>query len=146
VRTFLEQELFPRIGARPVDSVTAAELAAALQAIEKRGALETASKTRQYAAAVFDYATRTRNTLGNPAHALRRTLKRRPQQRYKFLTRPELGPFILKLAEYPNDRTRIALGLALLTPCGQVRSAAPGGTNSTSKLIKARSGAFRPSG
>ena len=125
VRKFLEQELFPRVGPRPIDSITAAELHAALRAIEARGAIETAQKTRQYASAVFDYSRRTRNTLGNPAQALRRALKRRPAQRYKFLSRHQLGPFLLKLAQYPNDRTRIALRLALLTAVrpGEARGA-----------------------
>jgi integrase len=115
VEKFLGEELFPRLGARPVDSITAPDLLAALEAIEARGAIETAKKTRQYASAVFDYASRTRGTLGNPAHALRGALTRRPAQRYQFLSEAELGPFLVAVEQYGNRRTALALRLQLLT-------------------------------
>lgn len=115
VRKFLRQELYTRFAARPIDTITAPELLAALEAIEKRGAIETAKKTRQYAAQVFDHAQRTRGTIGNPAHALRGALTRRPAKRYTFLSESELGSFLVKLDGYGNRRTALALKLQLLT-------------------------------
>lgn len=124
VESFLG-ELYPRIGARPVDSITAPDLLAALSPIEQRGALETLRKTRQLAGQVFDYAQRTRGTIGNPAAALRGALQRAPQQRYKFLARSELGAFTAKARAYGNAATSIALRLQLLTAArpGEVRAA-----------------------
>lgn len=125
VRKFLRAELFPKIGARPVDSITAAELLTALEAIEKRGALETARKTRQYASQVFDFAQRTLGTIGNPAHALRGATMRAQSQRYKFLSAADLGPFMVALDRYGNSATAAGLRLALLCACrpGEVRGA-----------------------
>lgn len=124
VRSFLA-ELYGRIGARPVDSITAPDLLAALAPIEQRGALETLRKTRQLAGQVFDYAQRTRGTIGNPAAALRGALQRATQQRYKFLARGELGAFVSKARAYGNAATSIALRLQLLTAArpGEVRAA-----------------------
>jgi integrase len=123
-RSFLG-ELYPRIGTRPIASLSAADLLAALAPIEKRGALETLHKTRQLAAQVFDYAGRTRGMLGNPGRSLKGALKRREQQRYKFLSRADLGPFLVKLAEYANPATAIALRLQLIcaTRPGELRAA-----------------------
>lgn len=115
VRKFLRAELYPKLGGRPIDAIAAPELLAALEAIEARGALETAKKTRQYASAVFDYAQRTRGTIGNPAHALRGALTRRPSKRYAFLAEQDLGAFLVKLDAYGNRRTALALKLQLLT-------------------------------
>lgn len=115
VRKFLRCELYPKLGNRPIDSIAAPELLAALEAIEARGALETAKKTRQYASAVFDFAQRTRGTIGNPAHALRGALTRRPPKRYAFLAEQDLGSFLVKLDAYGNRRTALALKLQLLT-------------------------------
>jgi integrase len=115
----------PKIGARPVDQISAAELFAALAPIEKRGALETLHKTRALASQVFDYAARTRGLLGNPAASLKGALKRREQQRYRFLSRADLGPFLVKLGEYSGRPTAIALRLQLLcaTRPGELRAA-----------------------
>jgi integrase len=115
VRKFLRVELYPKLGGRPIDAIAAPELLAALEEIEARGALETAKKTRQYASAVFDYAQRTRGTIGNPAHALRGALTRRPAKRYAFLAEQDLGAFLVKLDAYGNRRTALALKLQLLT-------------------------------
>lgn len=125
VRAFLGAELFPKIGARPIDAITAAELLAALEPIEERGALETARKTRQYAGQVFDFASRLGLVVGNPAHALRRAMKRSQPQRYRFLTVAELGPFVVKLATYGNASTATALRLAMLCAVrpGEIRGA-----------------------
>ena len=125
VEKFLRMELYPKIGQRPIDAITAPELLAAIEAIEQRGALETAKKTRQYASAVFDYAQRTRGTIGNPAAALRGAMKRRESQRYRFLSRAELGPFLAKLQAYSNRQTSIALRLHLMTAVrpGELRGA-----------------------
>ncbi len=115
VKKFLRAELYPRFGVRPIDSINAGELLATLEKIEERGAIETAKKTRQYAAAVFDHAMRTRGVLANPAHALRGALTRRPAKRYAFLGEHELGPFLVALGAYGNRRTALALKFQLLT-------------------------------
>ncbi|MDQ3796121.1 MAG: integrase, partial [Pseudomonadota bacterium] len=43
----LERDVFPWLGAHPIDDITAPELLTVLQRIEARGAVETARRARQ---------------------------------------------------------------------------------------------------
>jgi len=51
----LERDLFPLIGGRPMASIHAMELLAALQKVEERGALETADRVLMLARQIWDY-------------------------------------------------------------------------------------------
>ncbi len=51
----LERDLFPLIGDRPIASIHAMELLAALQKVEERGALETADRVLMLARQIWDY-------------------------------------------------------------------------------------------
>src|SRR6267378_2850122 len=49
----VERDLFPWLGARPINSITAVDLLTALRRIESRGALETAHRAMQNCGQVF---------------------------------------------------------------------------------------------
>jgi integrase len=51
----LERDLFPWIGARPIQEIHPMELLAALQRVDERGALETADRALMLARQVWDY-------------------------------------------------------------------------------------------
>lgn len=51
----LERDLFPLIGDRPIASIHAMELLAALQKVEERGAIETADRVLMLARQIWDY-------------------------------------------------------------------------------------------
>ncbi|WP_448099421.1 site-specific integrase [Luteibacter yeojuensis] len=55
----LENDIFPWIGSRPVETVTVPELLKHLERIEQRGAIETNRRALQTCGAVFRYAVRT---------------------------------------------------------------------------------------
>ncbi|WP_380871549.1 integrase [Sphingomonas sp. DBB INV C78] len=52
----LERDVFPKIGQLPVSELTPPNILSVLQAMEKRGAIESARRVRQRISAVFDYA------------------------------------------------------------------------------------------
>ncbi|WP_375429405.1 tyrosine-type recombinase/integrase [uncultured Sphingomonas sp.] len=77
----MEQNLFPQVGAIPVDQIDEGLLLHALRKVEARGAIETAHRLRQRAERVFRYAAAAgvRNT--NPAVNVRDALKPVPPRR-----------------------------------------------------------------
>ena len=52
----LELNIFPYLGKRPINEITASELLTTLQRIEKRGALEVARRVRGICSMIFRYA------------------------------------------------------------------------------------------
>lgn len=79
----LEQDAFPAIGRRPIAEITPPELLTTMRAIEKRGALEIASRVLQRSSAVFRYGIATGRCTSNPATELRGALKRPARSHYK---------------------------------------------------------------
>lgn len=67
-------DIFPIIGKKPVNAVTAPELLEALRRIESRGAVETAHRTLQNCSQVFRYAIATGRAERDPAADLRGAL------------------------------------------------------------------------
>ncbi len=63
----LERDIFPWLGSRPIADITAPELLATLQRIEKRDAIETAHRAMQNCGQVFRYAVATGRAERNPA-------------------------------------------------------------------------------
>lgn len=96
----LEQDAFPALGRRPIAEITPSELLAAMRAIEKRGALEIASRVRQRSSAVFRYAIATDRCNSNPATELRGALKSPKRAHYKTIEKGGLA--ILKIVVREN--------------------------------------------
>lgn len=116
VKSILENNLFPRIGALPVTSITAPMLLGALRPIEARGALEVAARARRWAGEVFRYAIATGRAADDPAMVLKGALKVGQTRHYPALRREEVGAFLRALHEYPGrPETRLALQILLLT-------------------------------
>lgn len=87
VLTSMERDLFPMIGAFPVAEIDEALMLAALRAVEKRGAFETAHRLRQRAERVFRFAAGAGAPNSNPAVNVRDTLKPVPPSKlYPALT------------------------------------------------------------
>lgn len=116
VKTRLERLLFPTLGHRSIAEIDAPELLDTLRAIERRDALELASKTRIVAGMVFRYAIQTGRAKGDPARDLRGALKTRETRHYARLTDGDLPEFLQKLDAYDgNTLTKLALKLLALT-------------------------------
>lgn len=116
VEAILSSNLFPRIGALPITSITAPMLLAALRPIEARGALEVVARARRWAGEVFRYAIATGRATEDPATVLKGALRTAPVKHYPALRRDELGDFQRALLEYSGrPETRLALQILMLT-------------------------------
>ena len=77
----LERDLFPTLGNCPIAEIDEPLMLAALQAVEARGAIETARRLRQRADRIFRYAKGAGAGNGNPAIDVAATLKPVPAKK-----------------------------------------------------------------
>lgn len=121
-------DIFKPIGAMPVASIRARDVADAIKAIEARGASDTAGRVLQRVRAVFRFAVVHEYIDSNPIQDLQRTelLKPKPVTHRAALPEAELPPFLVKLAAYDGHPTTLhAMQLLLLTAVrpGELRGA-----------------------
>ncbi|WP_194720925.1 tyrosine-type recombinase/integrase [Noviherbaspirillum malthae] len=122
----LEQNVFPSIGRRPIDEISAKEMLDLLTKIEARGALEIASRVKQRCSAVFDYAITKLLTRYNPTHPLRGSFAAPKNKNYARLSIAEMPEFMRKLAEYDGRKvTALAIRFMAYTfvRTGELRGA-----------------------
>ncbi|WP_231958670.1 tyrosine-type recombinase/integrase [Altererythrobacter sp. B11] len=86
----LEADVFPRIGALPITSVTPPQVLDAIRAIETRGAREMAHRVRMHISDVFVWGIASGICEQDPAAVIRKALKP---------TDPKLRPAILKIEQ-----------------------------------------------
>lgn len=111
-----ENDVFPFIGSRPIDQLTPLELLAVLQKIEKRGALEQASKIRRRCGEVFRYAVITGRAKYNPAPDLSGAMNKPETKHFPFLQESEIPDFVKALNNYQGSKiTKYATQLLMLT-------------------------------
>jgi integrase len=110
----LEEFLFPHIGARPIESIDAPDILAALRKVEARGRIETAHRTKWRAGEIFRYAIATGRARRNPAGDLRGALIPVRSKRRAAITNPaKIGELLRALDGYSGQLgTEIALKLA----------------------------------
>jgi integrase len=112
----LEKEVFPLIGAKPIHGITAPMILEAVRRVEKRNALDVASRVLQRVSSVYRYAIQTGRTTYNPAADLVGSLKTRKVTHRAALSRVDLPEFLAKLQNYDGQPvTRLALRLVALT-------------------------------
>jgi len=112
----LEKDVFPEIGAKPIHEITAPVILEAVRRVEKRDALDMASRVLQRVSAVYRYAISTGRTNYNPAADLVGSLKTRKVKHRAALTHAELPEFLTNLEAYDGQPvTRLALRLMVLT-------------------------------
>lgn len=122
----LKNEAFKDIGTIPIQDVTAPHVLAVIRKIEKRGALEIASRVLQRCNAIFRYAIQTGRVEHNPVSDLQGALKTKKVEHRSALSQAELPDFLEKLESYEgNTVTQLALKLIVLTfvRTGELRGA-----------------------
>lgn len=124
----LERGIFPTLGARPIADIRPGEVAAAVKAIEKRGAGETAGRVLQRVRAVFRFAAGNERLGVNPMAEIKpgEILKPRQVTHRAALPAKELPAFLKRFAAYDGDPHTInAMKLLILTTVrpGEVRGA-----------------------
>jgi integrase len=111
VEATLERFAYPKIGGKPINQITRAELTAAVTAVqvgEKR--VETAHRVAGRITAVFDYAQDAGIIASHTAANLTRVLQARRVKAPMASIRPELaGKLMREIAEYPDLVTRLGL-------------------------------------
>jgi len=112
----LESNIFPKLGNRPINDITAPELLSILRIIEKRGALDLTQTIAQYCRRIFSYANATGRGERNPAIDLRGALKTPVRKHHAHLKASELPEYLQKLEVYDGElQTKLALKMLLLT-------------------------------
>jgi integrase len=87
-RWLLEDFAIPKLGAKPIAEVTAAEVLVLLQDLENRALLETASRLRAKLSAIFRYAVATLRAQHDPVGALRGAIKSPKTRHHAAITEP----------------------------------------------------------
>ena len=112
----LENDIFPKLGKRPVAEITAPEVLSMLRIIEGRGALDMAKRAMQTSGQVFMYAIATGRAVRNPVPDLRGALETATSKHRAYLKAADLPEFLKKLEGYDgNPETQLALRFLMLT-------------------------------
>jgi len=116
VTSYLENNIFPWLGSRPVADIVAPELLAAFRRMEARGAIYTAHTISQTCGQVFRYAIATGRAMRDPAADLRGALQPVKGKHYAAVTEPKaIGPLLRIMDGYEGSLVvRCALRLAPL--------------------------------
>jgi integrase len=114
--TRLKSFLYPYVGSRPIASITAQELLAALRRIEARGTNETAHRVRSLAGRVFRYAVATGRSQHDVAADLKDALAPVKSRNFASITEPaRVGELLRAIGGYSGQPiTALALKLAPL--------------------------------
>lgn len=114
VRQYLDKDLLPPLGKRPLANITPPELGVVVERIEARKALNVAKKTRQWLDAIFRFAIAKGLTTENPAAHLSTVAAHNPDgtQNHAHLSLDELPDFLQKLDSY--EGSPLTKGAALL--------------------------------
>ena len=112
----LERDIFPWLGNRPINEISAPELLTALRRIEARGALETAHRAHQNCGQVFRYAVATGRAERDPSGDLRGALPPVKQVHHSSITDPKaIGELLRAINGYKGSFvSKCALQLAPL--------------------------------
>ena len=128
IRASLENDIFKKLGSRPLASIKPGEVMAAVKAIEKRGASDQAGRVLQRVKAVYRWAVIHERIEANQMLDLvpSEILQPRQVQHRAAMSDKELPIFLPKLAAYDGDpSTAHALRLLILsaTRPGETRGA-----------------------
>ncbi|WP_164172755.1 tyrosine-type recombinase/integrase [Stenotrophomonas maltophilia] len=116
VVAWMENDVFPWIGGRPVAELAAPDFLRVARRIEERGAIESAHRIMQNCGQVMRYAVATGRADRNPVADLRGALAPPMERHHAAITDPrELGGLLRAIDAYAGDAsTRAALRLAPL--------------------------------
>ncbi len=111
----MELHVFPTIGALPLADITIPDVVEVVEAIGKRGTIETAKRMKQLIAQVFRYAAQRGLCVHNPAADLRDILPSTEEKHHPCIHPSELPDLLNAIERRENDFTKYAMKLMLLT-------------------------------
>jgi integrase len=117
----------PFMGSRPIASITAPEVLAALQSVESKGRLETATRMREAIGAVFRFGVATGRAENDPTFALRGALATPKVKHRAAITNPKVFGALLRLVDgfegQPTTKACLQLEALLFPRPGELRLA-----------------------
>ena len=123
----LSNNVFPSLGAMPVEVIAPPDVLKVLRRIESRGSLEIARKVLQRTNAVFRYAIQTGRATYNPAADMQGVLKAKSVEHMPAVFDNDLAQLLKDISANQNihTTTKLALQFTALTACrsGEVRNA-----------------------
>ncbi len=105
----MERDVFPILGAKPVQEVRPKDIVKVIQAIEARGATDIASRVKQFLTAIFRLAVQKGYIEVNPAGDLRGVLVPHKTNHFPALTAPQLPEFFQRLKAYESRGRRLTI-------------------------------------
>lgn len=121
----MQQDLFPFLGAKPIDSIDAPTLLQVLRRVEQRGALETAHRVKDLAGQVFRYGIATGVCTRDVSADLREALRPAQTRHHAALTQPTaVGSLLWAIDEFnghPATRAALVLSALLMLRPGELR-------------------------
>jgi len=116
VKTFLEKDVFPKVGKLPIGAIKASHIRPIIQGVVQRGAPTVAILIRQWCGQIFAYASGEGLTDNDPTALLRRSVKRPRVRHHPPLAWADIPDFLNRLDRDGGYRTTvIALRLMALT-------------------------------
>ncbi|HEU0197640.1 MAG TPA: integrase arm-type DNA-binding domain-containing protein [Nevskiaceae bacterium] len=126
-RTYLDRDLIPKLGTKPIADLRRADLLELLAGIEQRGALDVAKKCREWLSGIFRFALVAEVIDVNPATDLALMAAAAPATRhYPHVSESELPGLLLAIDNYHGTPTTTrAIKVLLLVACrpGELRAA-----------------------
>lgn len=127
VVAWMEKDVFPWIGSRPVGELTAPDFLRVARRIEARGAIESAHRIMQNCGQIMRYAIATGRAERNPVADLRGALPPAPDRNHAAVVDPvELGDLLRALHSYRGTiivQTALKLAPMLFVRPGELRHA-----------------------
>lgn len=123
----LEVDVFPWVGAEPIEAIKPPQLLAVLRRIESRGVVETAHRALENCSQVFRYGVATGRIQSNPARDLKDALRKPMVKHFPAITDPaRLGQLLRAIDSYKGTyvvRTALYLLPRVLLRPGELRNA-----------------------
>jgi integrase len=112
VQNTLERFAYPKIGNRPIDTISRKDLVSLVQAVQSEGVIETAHRVAGRINAVFDYAQDLGLLESHPAANLVRVLQSRKTKKPMASIDPKEAPALfVSIQDYDEPVTRLGLQL-----------------------------------
>lgn len=111
----MEQHVFPKIGALPIDDITIPDVVTVVEAMGEHGIIETAKRMKQTIGQVFRYAAQRGLCQHNPAADLRDVLPSPEEKHHPCIPLDELPQLIYDIENRKKDFTYYAMKLLMLT-------------------------------
>ena len=122
----LKNDLFPALGSRAINQITAPELLKPLRKIEARGAVEIAHRAKQTAGQIFRYGVATGRCERDPSTDLKGALKPRTSKHFAAITEPQaVGRLLVAISGFegtPVVKTALQLSPILFARPGEIRA------------------------